>query len=147
VRMADAPVTGRQRRQVIEAQAPPPPKVTEYEVQAKTCSGCGAVSVGQAPAHVSGRVQYGPRTHAQAANLLVGHHIPVHRATILLMSLAGIKVSTGWMASVRGKAAALLERGGFVAHLRGRRQRCTLMRPPPAPPAGWRRCMWRAPAI
>jgi transposase len=116
--LADAPVTGRQRRQVTEAQAPPPPKVTEYEVQAKTCGGCGAVSAGQAPGFAPGRAQYGPQTHAQAANLLVGHHIPVHRATILLMSLAGIKVSTGWMASVRGKAAALLERGGFVVHLR-----------------------------
>lgn len=116
--LADALVTGRQRRQVTEAQAPPPPKVTEYEVQAKICGGCGAVSVGQAPAHASGRAQYGPQTHAQAANLLVGHHIPVHRATIVLMQLAGIEVSTGWMASVRGKAAALLESGGFVVRLR-----------------------------
>jgi transposase len=116
--LADAPVVGRQRRQVTEAQDPPPPKVTEYEVQAKTCGCCGAVSVGQVSANASGRAQYGPQTHAQAANLLVGHHIPVHRATILLMQLAGIKVSTGWMASVRGKAAALLEGGGFVAYLR-----------------------------
>jgi transposase len=44
--LADAPVTGRQRRQVTGAPAPPPPKVIEYEVQAKTCGGCGAVSVG-----------------------------------------------------------------------------------------------------
>jgi transposase len=62
--LTDAPVTGRQRRQVSEGQAPPPPKVTEYEIQAKTCTGCGAVSVGQAPAYASGRAQYGPDTHA-----------------------------------------------------------------------------------
>jgi transposase len=116
--LADVPVTGRQRRQVTEVQALPPPKVTEYEVQAKTCGGCGAISVGQAPGFASGRAQFGPEIHAQAANLLVGHHVPVHRATVVLMSLTGIKVSAGWMASVRGKAAVLLERGGFVAHLR-----------------------------
>ncbi len=34
----------------------------------------------------------------QAANLTCGHHIPVYRATILLCQLAGITVSTGWMA-------------------------------------------------
>jgi hypothetical protein len=74
--------TRRSRGQVTEVQDPSPPKVTEYEVQAKRCGGCGAVSVGRAPAQVSGHAQYGPQTHAQAVNLLVGHHIPVHRATI-----------------------------------------------------------------
>jgi transposase len=116
--LTGAPVTGIQRRQVTEAQAPPPPKVTEYVVQAKECGRCGATTVGEAPAHASGRAQFGPETHALAANLLVGHHVPVKRSTILLMQMAGVATSTGWMASVRGKAVALLEGGGFVAHVR-----------------------------
>lgn len=116
--LAEAPVTGVQRRQVTEAQAPPPPKVTEYVVQAKRCGRCGITGVGAPPAHVTGRAQFGPDTHALAANLLVGHHVPVHRSTVLLMQMAGVNASTGWAASVRGKAAALLEAGGFVARVR-----------------------------
>lgn len=124
--LSNAPVTVSQRRQVTEAQTPPPPVVTEYVVQAKECECCGVTSVGAAPAPASGRAQFGPDTHALAANLLVGHHIPVKRSTVLLMQLAGIATSTGWMASVRGKAAALLVAGGFVEHLR------TLLKAAPA---------------
>jgi transposase len=58
--LAGAPVSGVQRRQVTEAQAPPPPKVTEYLVQAKRCGWCGVTSVGAPPAHVTGRAQFGP---------------------------------------------------------------------------------------
>ena len=36
---------------------------------------------------------------------LVGHHVPVKRSTMLLMQMAGVATSTGWMASVRSKAA------------------------------------------
>ncbi|TDC77492.1 IS66 family transposase [Actinomadura sp. 7K507] len=53
-----------------------------------------------------------------AANVLVGHHIPVKRSTILLMQMAGIATSTGWMATVRGKAASALRGGGFVGRVR-----------------------------
>lgn len=116
--LAGVAVSGVQRRQVTEAQACPPPKVTEYVVQAKECGRCGATTVGKAPAHASGRAQFGPETHALAANLLVGHHIPVKRSTILLMQMAGVATSTGWMASVRGKAAALLAEGGFAGRVR-----------------------------
>ena len=34
------------------------------------------------------RASYGPETHAQAANLVAGHHIPVWRSTLLLCQLA-----------------------------------------------------------
>jgi len=116
--LTDAPVSGVQRRQVTEAQAPPPPKVIEYVVQAKECVRCGATTVGEPPAHASGRAQFGPQTHALAANLLVGHHVPVKRSTVLLMQMAGVETSSGWMASVRGKAAALLTEGGFTGRVR-----------------------------
>ena len=42
----------------------------------------------------------------------------VHRATLLLCQLAGIAVSTGWMAGIRGKAAALVEGSGFTGRVR-----------------------------
>jgi hypothetical protein len=33
----------------------------------------------------------------------------VYRATLLLCQLAGLAVSAGWMAGIRGKAARLIE--------------------------------------
>src|SRR5580658_7992061 len=38
-------------------------------------------------------------------------------STLLLCELAGISVSTGWMAGVRGKAAGLVEASGFMEHI------------------------------
>jgi transposase len=93
--LASAPVTAQRRHQVTDIEPAPAPKVTQYVAQAKECAGCGAVSVGELPAHVRARASYGPETCAQAANLVSGHHIPVHRATLLLCQLAGIAVSTG----------------------------------------------------
>ena len=79
--LAVAPVTAWRRHQVTDIEPAPAPKVTEYVAQAKQCAGCGAVSVGELPAHVRARASYGPETCAQAANLVSGHHIPVYRAT------------------------------------------------------------------
>ena len=86
--------------------------------QAKECAGCGTVTAGELPAHVRARASYGPETCAQAANLVSGHYIPVYRATLLLCQLAGVAVSTGWMAGIRGKAAALVEASGFMDRVR-----------------------------
>jgi transposase len=47
-----------------------------------------------------------------------GHHIPVYRATLLLCQLAGVAVSAGWMAGIRGRAAALVEASGFTDRVR-----------------------------
>jgi transposase len=116
--LAGAPVTAQRRHQVTDIAPAPGPKVTEYVAQAKECAGCGTTSVGELPAHVRARASYGPETCAQAANLVSGHYIPVHRATLLLCQLAGVAVSTGWMAGVRGRAAGLVEASGFMEHLR-----------------------------
>jgi transposase len=107
--LSDAAVTGVQRRQVFEAAPPPPPRVIEYQVQDRVCGRCGAVSTGLAPADVTGPVQYGPGVHARAALAVCAHHLPVARAAALVASLTGVKVSTGFMAGVRGKAASRLE--------------------------------------
>ena len=94
------------------------PKVTEYVAQAKQCPCCGTVTEGELPAHVRARASYGPEASAQAANLVAGHYIPVYRATLLLCQLAGLRVSAGWMAGIRGKAAALIGGSGFMERVR-----------------------------
>ena len=114
--LTDALVTGMQKRQVFEASPPPPPAVIEYQVQAKECARCGAVSTGLAPAQVTGRAQYGPVVHAKAALAVCAHHLPVTRAAALMASLAGVNVSAGFTAGVRGKAAARL--GPFMERVR-----------------------------
>ena len=70
------------------------------------------------PPHVRARASIGPEACAQAANLTCGNYIPVHRATALLCQLAGITVSTGWMAGIRARAAALIEDSGFMDRVR-----------------------------
>ena len=115
--LAGAGVTGVQRLQVFDIAPPPPPKVTEYRVQARACERCGTVTAGQPPAGVTGRAQYGPEVHAQAANLATAHHIPVSRAARLMGEVAGVAVSAGFMAGVRHKAAVRCE--PFMDHLRG----------------------------
>jgi len=116
--LASVPVTAQRRHQVTDIEPAPAPKVTEYVAQAKECAGCGMVTAGELPAHVRARASYGPETCAQAANLVSGHYIPVYRATLLLCQLAGIAVSTGWMAGIRGRAAGLVEASGFTDRVR-----------------------------
>jgi transposase len=116
--LAGAPVTAQRRHQVTDIEPAPAPKVTEYVAQAKECAGCGTVTEGALPAHVRARASFGPEACAQAANLTCGHYIPVHRATLLLGQLAGITVSAGWMAGIRGRAARLVEASGFMTRVR-----------------------------
>ena len=116
--LAAEPVLAQRRHQVTDIAPAPAPKVTEYVAQAKACSCCGMVSEGVLPAQVRARASFGPEAHAQAAYLTCGHHIPVGRAAALLAQLGGLPVSTGWMAGIRGKAAALIEASGFGSAVR-----------------------------
>jgi transposase len=164
----DAAETARVRRQVVDVDPPPPPKVTEYQLVSRRCGGCGHVNdptatdaprpvepgsgvlraAGNAPREAGvaepgvtepvaestetpgasnpgvalalrpgSPVRIGPQTTALAALLTCGHYLPIGRAASVLDALAGIRVSTGFIAGVRGHAAALLETG-FVPHLR-----------------------------
>jgi transposase len=116
--LAAEPAVAQRRRQVTDIQPAPAPRVTEYVAQAKACPCCGEVTEGELPAHVRARASFGPEAHAQAAGLVLGHHVPVHRATLLLCELAGLAVSTGWMAGIRRKAAALIAGSGFIERVR-----------------------------
>ena len=103
------PVAGLAKRQVFEAAPPPPPVVTEYHVQSKKCPACGETTTGIAPAGVTSLVQYGPGVHARAALAVCANYLPVARAAKLVAAFTGVSMSAGFMAGVRGKAAARLE--------------------------------------
>ncbi len=107
--LAGEPVTAQQRRQVREITPPPPPKTTEYLVQAKVCARCGTTSAGQAPGYARGPRKLrarGARAGREPGRRAPHPHLPLHGGA---GSAGGIAVSTGWMAGVRGKAAAKLE--------------------------------------
>jgi transposase len=113
--LAGEPAVRTERRQQWDITPPPLPRVTEYQKITKVCPCCRAASAGQVPAAVTGRVVYGPETRAHAANLVSGHHVPALRAALLLRQMAGIKVSAGWVAGIRGRSAAAL--APFMAHV------------------------------
>lgn len=115
--LTGAPVRSMHRRQVTDVIAPPPPKVTEYQIFTRTCPCCAATRTGPAPVGAPARAQYGPGVLARAAELLCGHYLPVARAAALMGSMLGVEVSTGFMAGVRGRAARLLE-ASFLPRVR-----------------------------
>ena len=84
------------------------------------------------------RAQYGPGVLAAAAELTCAHYLPVGRAAALLATLAGIGVSVGFIAGVRGRAARLLEQRSCpgCGSCCARWGCCTSTRPPPAPTSG-----------
>lgn len=128
--LADAPVAGRERRQVVDVGPVPPPEITEYQRVSKICACCGTVTIPgwdqvrdddprrDVLAGPGSPVRIGPEALARAALLICGHFLPVGRARQLLEALTGVDVSTGFLAGVRGRAARKLEKR-FLAHVRG----------------------------
>ena len=115
--LADAPVVGVTRRQVVDPPPPPVrPRVTEYRICTRRC-GCGRHVPGTAPAGVDAPVSYGPGAAALAVYGGCGQYLPVARAVELLARLSGMTVSTGWLAGQRARAARLLE-AEFLPHVR-----------------------------
>jgi len=98
--------------------------VTEYQLISKLCPCCGARSTGApggdavaaAAAGPGSPVRVGPATLARCVLLTCAHFLPVGRATALLETLAGLRVSVGLVARARRRAAARLE-ATFVPHL------------------------------
>src|SRR4051812_23922196 len=81
----------------------------EYRIITRACPCCASAQVGAAPHGVPARAQYGPGVLAAAAELTCTHYLPVGRAAALMATLAGIGVSVGFIAGMRGRAARLLE--------------------------------------
>jgi transposase len=119
----------RQRRQVVDIQPAPPPKVTEYQRISKVCPCCATVTTpgwdddavpvehAATVAAPGSPVRIGPETMARAALLTCAHYLPIGRARDLLEKLTAIDVSTGFLAGIRGRAARRLEKK-FLSHLR-----------------------------
>jgi transposase len=116
--LAEGPVVAVRRRQVHDLPQIPQPVVTEYRADVKRCPGCRGEVVGEFPAGVNAPTQYGPEITTRVADVVVGHHVPVKRSTILVMELLGMQVSTGFAAGLRGRAAALIRDGGFLDAVR-----------------------------
>lgn len=112
--LEDQPVWAQRRHQVTDIRPAPAPEVTEHVAQSKACPCCGEVTEGALPPGVRARASFGPETCAQAANLTCGNFVPSGRAAVLMAEMAGIRVSLGWIAGVRAKAAALVESSGFL---------------------------------
>jgi len=112
--LEDAEVFAQRRHQVTDIRPAPEPEVTEHVAQSKRCPCCWQVTEGSLPPGVRARASFGPETHAQAANLTFGNYVPSGRAAVLMAETAGIKVSLGWIAGVRAKAAVLVESSGFM---------------------------------
>lgn len=100
--LAGADEYASQRRQVVEVLPPPKPRVTEYQVRSLSCPGCEAVTSGQAPEGVNGRVQFGPGAKARMVYLRGAQFLPFGRLTHALGVLCGLSVSPGTvLAAVR----------------------------------------------
>jgi transposase len=132
--LTGASISRVERRQVTDIAPPPPPYVTEYRIITRTCPCCAAARSASAPAGVSARAQYGPRVLAAATELTCAHYLPVGRAAALLAALAGIQVSVGFTASVRGRAARLLEQA-FLPRVRELLARVGVLHVDETPPA------------
>ncbi len=106
--LAGAEEFSRQRRQVVDLPPPPKPHVTEYQVVSLVCPGCGAVSAGEAPDGVSGRVQFGPGVKARLAYLRGAQFLPFGRAANALEVWCGLRmVPATVLAAVREAADRL----------------------------------------
>jgi transposase len=106
----------RQRRQVFEVPPPVRPHVTEYQVLSLVCPNCTAVTCGDAPDGVTGRVQYGPGAKARMVYLRGAQFLPFGRAAHALDVLCGLRVAPGTVLSAVRDAVDRL--GPFVDRVR-----------------------------
>jgi len=112
--LAQAAVTGRQRRQVIDLPVVAP-VVTEHRAQTRQCPCCATTTTAAFPDDVRGPVSYGPRARAVVTYLLARQHIPVERCGEAMRDLFRLDISTGTIDSIYGDAARRLR--GFIAAL------------------------------
>lgn len=111
--LADAEVTGVERRQVIDLPEVTP-TTTEHRAERRRCA-CGAQTAGVFPSSVRAPISYGPRIRAVVVYLLARQHIPVARAAEAAKDLFGVRISTGAIDAIYADAAQRL--GGFITAL------------------------------
>jgi hypothetical protein len=113
--LSGAPVTGTERRQVVDLPGEIRALVTEHRIISRRCW-CGAVTAAMAPAGVSAPVQYGPRISAVAAYLWHGQFLSRGRTCEAISELFGVRVSPGTVAAMVRRIAG--ELGGSLDAIR-----------------------------
>ena len=106
---ASFPATSRRRkvRRVQVVELPPiRPEVTEYQVEARRCRGCGTRTWGQLPAEVTRCV--GPCVQAVAALLSGACRLPRRQTQALLADLFGVRLSLGTLCALEADTARAL---------------------------------------
>jgi transposase len=105
--LAEAPVVGRERRQVHEL---PPVRlwVTEHQAVHVRCPRCQQVSRGAFPAEAPSRAQYGPHVRALAVYLVEEQLVPLGRVQALLSDLFAVEVGRGTLVGWVQQAAQVL---------------------------------------
>ena len=83
-------------------------KVTEYQMMAVPCTGCGVVTRAVAPAGVAGPCCYGPNVRAATALLACNGHMSIERAADLMGVLLDAPVSTGFTGGLIARLANTL---------------------------------------
>ncbi|WP_322769912.1 IS66 family transposase zinc-finger binding domain-containing protein [Frankia sp. Cr1] len=102
-----APVTGRERRQVVDLP-PVAPVVIEHQLVERECACCGTRTKADAPAGVDTPVQYGPGVEARVLSLYGGQFLAKDRAADAMRELYGVAVSPGTVVAMLARAAARL---------------------------------------
>jgi hypothetical protein len=93
-----------ERRQVFDLP-PITVRVTEHQLIARRCEGCGTTTCGVAPEGVSAAVRYGLRITAIILYLYVGQFLSQKRTAQALAELFGTPVSEGTVAAMSRRAA------------------------------------------
>ena len=70
-------------------------KVSEHQVEVKSCPHCGQMNQGNFPPAASTVVQYGPRIKSMMVYLMEGQLLPSNRVCEVLRDLLGVTVSEG----------------------------------------------------
>lgn len=83
--------------------------VTEHRVLERTCSKCGAHSMGQFPAGVEPGAQYGSRVKSWLVYLSCEHMVPLARTVRILGDLCGTWVSQGTIENSKCECAGRVE--------------------------------------
>lgn len=93
-----------------------PPVVLEkvhYLLGRRRCGCCGKITTATPPFGAAGTVSYGPNVNAAAIPLANEGNVPVERTAMLMASLLGTPVSTGFVARALERFAQRLAAAGF----------------------------------
>jgi transposase len=71
-------------------------RVTEHQLVALACDGCGHATRAEAPPQATAPACYGPNVTSVAAYLSAQHHIPFDRVVEIMFDVAGVDLSAGF---------------------------------------------------